>query len=144
MNIYIKTKVHSNFTSVYNRFDLKLFKALKPPGMPLEVKRFDGCSAGDEVHLEVGPFRQKWVSVITQNIQNDEEIYFIDEGKVTPFPISTWVHTHRMDYVSDSECYIIDDIEYKCTNVIFTLLMYPLLYIQFLLRRPVYKTIFNS
>lgn len=144
MNIYIKTKVNSSIASVYSQFNLKLFKALKPPGMPLNVKRFDGCDVNDEVHLEVGPFKQDWISIITQNIQNDKVIQFIDEGEKVPFPIKKWKHTHRMEYISANESYIIDDINFKCENIILTIIMYPLLYVQFLTRKPVYKKFFNS
>jgi len=144
MNITIRTKVNTNYKSVFSRFDLSLFKALKPFGIPLKVERFDGCKVGDEIHLIVGPFKQTWVSIVTENIIDGNESSFVDEGDTVPFPISKWRHYHKIERISESETYIVDDINYECRNIILTYLMYPLFYLQFLSRVPVYKRFFDN
>ena len=53
MRILIKTKVGQNYRKVFQGFDIKLFMKLKPPLVGLKVKRFDGCSEGDIVQVEV-------------------------------------------------------------------------------------------
>lgn len=126
-------------------FDLKLFKALKPPLMSLDVERFDGCNVGDEVHLKVGfgPFRTKWISLITENQENDQETYFVDEGKLLPFPLKSWRHIHRVVKTDDKGSEIQDDIEYSTGLRALDVLMYPVLYLQFAARKPVYKKFFS-
>lgn len=146
MRILIKTKLSKNFKAVHHGFDLNLFKALKPPLIGLEVKRFDGCLKGHEVHLEIGigPLKQQWISLITDNIENDAECTFIDEGKVLPPPLKNWHHTHRILNIDGENCEIHDDIQYSSGNGLLDLLMYPALYFQFYLRRPVYQKYFSN
>lgn len=48
MRINIKTKVEQGYKSVFSKFDVKLFKKLKPSMAGLNVCRFDGCKTGDE------------------------------------------------------------------------------------------------
>lgn len=126
-------------------FNLKLFKALKPPLMSLDVERFDGCNVGDEVHLNVGlgPFKAKWVSLITDNQENENETFFVDEGKYLPFPLKSWKHIHRVVKNDEEVSEIQDDIEYSTGNRALDTLMYPVLYLQFAARKPVYKKFFS-
>ncbi len=127
-------------------FDLKLFKALKPPLMSLDVERFDGCDPGDEVHLKVGlgPFKSTWVSLITENQESLEETYFVDVGKELPFPLKNWRHIHRVKNIGENVSEIQDDIEYSTGSSVIDVLMYPILYLQFAFRKPVYRKFFDS
>jgi len=145
MKLLIKTSVKTNYKEVMKGFTLELFKALKPPLMSLNVDRFDGCLKGDEVHLSVGlgPIQKKWVSLITDNFENESEVTFVDEGKVLPFPLSSWKHIHRVQKIDDSSSEIHDDIEYSTGFVPLDYLMYPILYLQFAVRGPVYRKFFN-
>ena len=146
MNIYLKTKIDLSFSEVFKAFDQNLFRALKPPLINLEVLRFDGCEKGDEVHLQIkfGPLKQKWVSLITENANEVNESYFIDEGDKLPPPLKQWKHKHRVIKETHNTCYIVDDIYFSTNNVLLDILIYPAMYIQFWLRKPAYKKYFNS
>jgi len=144
MRIIIKTKVEQDYRSVWQGFDEDLFKALKPPLMPLELVRFDGSHKGDLVHLRVGPFKQGWVSEITEQGESEDEIYFIDEGRTLPFPLKTWRHHHRIQKAPDGGSFIIDDFSYTTPTLLTDWLFYPLLYAQFAARGPVYRQFFKN
>jgi ligand-binding SRPBCC domain-containing protein len=143
MKIVIRTKVEAQFDKVVKGFDKQLFEALKPPLMSLDVKRFDGCLTGDEVHLSmgIGPFRQQWISVITYHKSTGNSFEFIDEGSLLPPPLRNWKHRHIIANESDHTL-IIDDINYSSGLHVLDILMYPFLYFLFAARIPVYKRYF--
>ena len=146
MNLFIISTIIKNYLEVSKNFTIDLFKALKPPLLNLQVNKFDGCKKGDEVHLEIGmgPIKSKWVSVITSDFIDEEEATFLDEGKILPWPFKTWKHSHRILKTSETECEIHDDIEYSSGLSLLDKLIYPMMYFQFSLRTPVYKSFFNS
>ena len=145
MRVLIKTKVEPDYKTVYSRFDVHLFKRLKPPFVGLNVKRFDGCQKGNEVHIEISTLgiKQSWNALITENGENDSEIYFVDEGLKLPKFISSWKHLHRIVKNGDS-CIIIDDINYRTPNIVLDILSYPVMFLQFYYRKPVYKSYFKK
>jgi len=145
MRILISTKVELDYKTVYSRFDVNLFKKLKPPLVGLYVKRFDGCNKGDEVHIEINTLgiKQPWNALITENAGNEQEIVFVDEGIVLPNFIKTWKHTHRI-VKNGSSSIIIDDIKYKTPNILLDFISYPVMYLQFFYRKPVYKSYFRK
>lgn len=143
-NLIFKTEVGSSLEKVKAGFNVELFKALKPPVLTLDVARFDGCSEGDEVHLRVGlGLKVEWISLITKEIETQNEWSFIDEGKKLPFPLTAWRHHHRV-IKSDDEAIIIDDISFRCGTGLLSKLMKPLLYLQFVGRGPVYQKVFGK
>lgn len=142
MKILIKTRIEKNYQVIFSKFNLELFKALKPPLLNLVVERFDGCKKGDEVHLKMdlmGLLNQKWVSHITANFRSDYEIYFVDEGTLLPPPIKKWKHIHRIEKINELASYVVDDIFYTSGNRALDLAIYPALYLMFLYRKPIYK-----
>ena len=143
MNILIKTPLERNYLKVLEKFDVELFKALKPPLLDLEVKRFDGCKKGDEVHLEIGlgPLKMNWVSHITEDFIRENECGFIDVGHVLPPPLKSWHHVHRIVSLGDEKCEIQDDITYSSGSALVDKALYPVMYGQFAMRSPVYKRI---
>ncbi len=143
MRIKITTLVTQNYRQVAKRFDKNLFTALNPPFPPVKLLRFDGSEKGDEVHLQLNflLFKQVWKSLITENGASDKEVYFIDKGIQLPFFLSYWQHTHRIRKFG-SETQIIDDITFRTPFFLFDILMYPIMYAQFLYRKPVYKRYF--
>lgn len=145
MRVKIQTKVEKNYSEVFQGFDIHLFMKLKPPFMSLNVLRFDGCKTGDIVHVEINIIGMKktWISEITGNGENSEEIYFVDEGKVLPSPLRYWKHRHVIQKSIDSSL-IIDDISYSTNSKILDFLMFPLIFSQFYIRKPVYKSYFRK
>lgn len=137
MHIVIKTPIPRDYKTVFSMFNLKLFEALKPPLVKLEVTRFDGCNKGDEVHLKVSG--TLWVSHITDFFESPEEIYFVDVGATLPPPLTFWKHTHRIQKTGEQSSMVIDDIHYSTGNTFIDNLIYPAIYAMFVMRRPIYK-----
>jgi len=143
MNILIKTKVAQFPPQVFAGFTRDLFLRLAPPFPPVRLKRFDGCAVGDIVSLELNFifFRNTWESHIIAFESTEKEIYFVDEGKKLPFFLRFWQHKHRILQEKEGSL-IIDDITYKSPFWVLDYLLYPLLYVQFAYRKPIYKKAF--
>lgn len=145
MNIRLKTKVDGNYKLVMEQFDRKLFEALKPKHGKMEIVKFTGSKKGDIVHLKfLSPIKTEWISEIVEDGENEKEAFFIDEGIQLPFPISFWKHQHIVQKLTDDSSYIIDDMTFKGVNSLFTLLLYPILYIAFYPRKKVYQSYFKK
>lgn len=141
MRITITTLVEQDYDTVYERFDRDLFEALAPPLLPLKLLRFDGSRTGDEVHIAIGPMR--WDALITDHGRSPSENYFVDKGTQLPFFLKTWEHHHRI-LKDGTGSRIVDDIRYttpfgRLGDAIF----YPILYMQFAARKPVYRRYFS-
>jgi len=144
MKIIISTRVEQNYLTVKEGFNENLFLLLSPPFPPVRLLRFDGSAKGDTVILELNFlfFNQQWVSEITEDQTDENEFYFIDEGVELPFFLKRWKHKHRI--IRDGNHSIIrDEIEYQGRFGLMTLLLYPVLLLQFLYRKPIYKKIFR-
>ncbi|MBX2842041.1 MAG: hypothetical protein KTR26_09725 [Flammeovirgaceae bacterium] len=144
MEIIIKTKVGQSVQEVWNGFNQSLLLKLNPPLPRVNIKKFDGSLKNDEVHLELDLifFKQQWKSLITEDFQSDDEMYFIDEGTQLPFFIKYWKHKHLMQKSGDGTN-IIDHIKFKTPFILMDFIFYPLLYFQFLYRKPIYKKEFK-
>lgn len=142
MKIYLKTEVSGNYLTVFQQFDRKLFEALAPPFPKPLLLRFDGSKQNDQVHIQlVLPFgiKQDWVSLITEDGQDETLAWFVDEGIKLPFFLSKWKHRHIIEKKTENSSYIIDDIEFSSP---FVFLLYPVLWLQFAWRKPVYRRYF--
>ena len=146
MHLLLRTKVNQPLPSVWKGFDRTLFDQLSPPFPPVDVIRFDGCAQGDVVHLRLNflVFRQDWISLITEQKTTNEEIYFIDQGTQLPFFLTHWHHRHRLVRDSPDSTLIIDDIAFKTPFWFTDYLMYPLMWLQFAYRKPIYRRVFRS
>ncbi len=144
MEIIIKTKVEQSIKEVWNGFNQSLLLKLSPPLPKVTIKKFDGSLKDDEVHLELDLiiFKQEWKSLITEDFQSDGEMYFIDEGTQLPFFIKYWKHKHLMQK-SGKGTQIVDHINFKTPSVLLDFIFYPLLYFQFLYRKPIYQREFK-
>lgn len=144
MHILLKTTVAQPVGQVASRFNRQLFEALNPPFPPVRLLRFDGSRTGDEVHLELNflLFRQVWKSRITDDQSSAEEISFVDEGIQLPFFLSYWRHRHRIIRVGN-QSQIVDDITFRSPFFLMDFLLYPVLYLQFLYRKPIYRRYFK-
>lgn len=144
MHFRIETEVGQTAKQVLSGFDESLFLALKPPLMPLKLLRFDGCEKGDRVELVLGipPFSQEWNALVVEHGENDDAFYFIDIGEKLPFPLKDWKHRHLILKKGDKSV-IVDDITYSTGLKLLDYLMYPVLYLQFYIRIPVYRKLFS-
>ena len=141
MNLVIETPIANNHHDIFKRFNVDLFKALKPPLTSIDVKRFDGCEKGHEVHLTVtllGFIKQKWINHIIETFHTKDEYCFVDRGVVMPFPLSYWEHTHIVRSVGENKSLIIDHIVYNSGFPLVDFMMYPLFYLMFKARKPIY------
>ena len=143
MRIVISTQVKQPFQTVFAGFEKELFLKLNPPFPKVKLKRFDGSQTGDIVTIELNflLFKQTWVSKIIDHQSNQDEIYFIDQGIKLPFFLKSWQHQHRI-LNEGHQARIVDDIDYKTPFWLMDYLMYPLMYVQFLYRKPIYRRYF--
>ncbi len=146
MRLKISTKVRQHHIKVKNGFTKDLFLSLNPPFPPVKLLKFDGCKQGDQVVLELNfiLFKQKWVSDIVYDLTDDQIFEFIDVGVRLPFFLKEWKHHHIVKKVNDKESEIIDDITFKSPLGILDFILYPVLYVQFLYRKPIYKKLFKA
>jgi ligand-binding SRPBCC domain-containing protein len=146
MKIRLTTEVKQDYLKVKDGFNADLFKALNPPFPPVKLLRFDGSSRGDLVSLELNfiLFKQVWTSEITADHLDEKEFYFIDEGIKLPFFLKKWRHKHLLISCGKDKTLIVDEINYSGPNLLLSLLIYPVLYLQFSLRNPVYKKVFSA
>ncbi|AUD02851.1 SRPBCC family protein [Spirosoma pollinicola] len=149
MHIFLETKVDQSLPAVWAGFNRTLFERLSPPFPPVKVVRFDGCLQGDIVHLQLNflLFRQDWISRIIDQQTSVEEIFFVDKGIKLPFFLTYWQHHHRLQRSFDDssdKTIVIDDITFKTPFLLTDYLLYPILWIQFAYRKPIYRRMFQS
>ena len=145
MRLHLQTAVASSYLEVKEGFTESLFAKLAPPFPPVKVLRFDGCKAGDTVDLELNFifFKQKWTSKITEDHLDAQEFRFVDEGIVLPFFLGKWRHCHRI-LARPNGSIISDEIYYEGVFFWLTPLLYPLLWLQFWYRKPIYRRVFRK
>ncbi|WP_421874107.1 SRPBCC family protein [Marinoscillum sp.] len=145
MRLKIETKVFARLDKVSRGFNQQLFKALNPPFPPVKLLEFGGCEKGDRVVLELNflLFKQIWQSGITDHGESEREWYFVDEGVKLPFFLKTWRHRHVVQSTNTGSV-IIDDIQFSTGTIVTDFIMYPVLFAQFLYRKPVYKKVFKQ
>ncbi|UFH57052.1 hypothetical protein [Spirosoma sp. KNUC1025] len=151
MHLLLKTQVNQSLATVWDGFNRTLFEQLSPPFPPVRIIRFEGCLRGDVVHLQLNflLFRQDWVSLIIDQQTTPDEIYFVDKGTQLPFFLSFWEHRHRLVRVSSDETggeqtIIVDDVTFRTPFLLTDYLMYPLLWLQFAYRKPIYRRWFKA
>ncbi|MEQ6168509.1 MULTISPECIES: hypothetical protein [unclassified Ekhidna] len=144
MRIKIATEVQAELEQVKSRFNEDLFLSLNPPFPPVKLAQFGGCKTGDVVELELNfiLFKQNWISKIVEDYESEFQWYFIDLGAKLPFFLKSWKHIHDVRKVHEGSM-IVDDITFSTGTILTDMLMYPLLYFQFLYRKPVYKRWFK-
>lgn len=145
MRICITTAVKAPYQEVVQKFDQSLFQALSPPFPRLYLLRYDGNQPGDEVHvrLHFGFFHQTWKSRITAYESETGKIYFVDEGFGLPFFLRYWRHQHEIRQHGTGSL-IVDDITFRAPNRLLDYLCYPVLYLQFAYRKPIYRRYFGG
>ncbi len=145
MNIQLKTKVDGNYKAIMEQFDRKLFEALKPKYGKMEIVKFTGSKKGDRVHLRfLSPIKAEWVSEIIDDGEDENQSFFIDKGTILPFPLKSWKHKHIVQKITEDTSHIIDDMTFEGINSLFTLFLYPALYLAFYPRKSIYKSYFKA
>lgn len=141
MRIYIETQVCNTVINIADKFNEDLFKKLSPPLPPVKVVRFDGCKTGNLVCLELNflLFKQKWVSEITAHTENRSLFTFTDIGTQLPFFLKKWQHIHAVKALNESKSWVIDDIDFSTGYLLADVFIYPLMWLQFAYRIPIYK-----
>ncbi len=144
MRLILKTPVQGYYIDIMERFDIDLFKSLKPIGAKMTVTQFTGSKTGDIVALQfTSPVKATWVSKIIDHGQDEDTAYFIDEGDQLPFPLKSWTHRHIVERVDDDNSIIIDDITYSTGIRFIDFLIYPIMYLAFYPRKSGYRSYFN-
>lgn len=145
MHLTISTSVEQDYRTVMHGFNQDLFLKLNPPFPPVKLLRFDGCHKDDIVSLELNffLFKQRWTSLILEDGLDDREFYFVDAGTELPFFLKSWEHKHRI-LQDKQETRIIDDIHFRSPMVILDFLLWPVLWLQFLYRKPIYRRVFRK
>lgn len=146
MRLIIQTPVQGDYREVLARFDQALFEQLTPPGAKVELLRFDGSETGDLVHIRLFlPLMkpQDWVSEIVDHGTNEQQAWFVDEGRTLPWFLSQWQHRHVVRQ-ADGHCVIVDDITFRGPVWLPDAALYPVLWLQFAARRPVYRRVFGE
>lgn len=145
MNIKISTQVGASLKKVQEGFTQELFLSLNPPFPPVKLLQFDGCKEGDHVALELNfiLFKQQWISDIVEDDEDDNSWFFVDKGVQLPFFLRKWEHKHIVEKHEEASL-IIDDISFSTGFLLTDVLIYPLLYAQFLYRKPIYKKLLSS
>jgi ligand-binding SRPBCC domain-containing protein len=143
--IKITTQVNADVATVSKGFTEALFMQLSPPFPPVKLLRFDGCQTADEVIIQLNfiLFTQEWHSLITGHNQSVNYFDFIDEGLKLPWPLKKWRHHHIVTQNDKEQTSITDDIHYRTSNWLMDMLIYPLLWLQFAYRKPIYRRVFG-
>ncbi len=144
MRLKLTTQVNQDYRTVIKAFDRTLLEKLSPPFPPVKLLQFEGSRKGDVVSMELNfiLFRQRWTSLIVVDGINEEEAYFIDEGMHLPFFLTYWRHRHRVAK-DGAQALIIDDILFKTPFRLMDYLLYPVLWLQFAYRKPIYQKVFG-
>jgi ligand-binding SRPBCC domain-containing protein len=145
MHFRIHTLVAGDIRTVFEKCDETLFLRIKPFFIGLKVLRFDGCRPGDEVHLEMTILGRKqiWISRVTELRETPDEIAFTDEGVRLPWFLRSWKHRHRI-VRSQGGSVLVDDLTYQSPFQTLGWLLFPVLYLQFYLRKHRYRAFFAA
>ena len=148
MQIKIRTQVPGTPEAVFALFDRELLLSLTPPLMHVNLLRMDmPTRVGGIVHLEViimGIAKQEWYNEITEYATSPEQCHFTDRGVRLPAMFGAWEHRHIVRRNAQGKTEIVDDVNYKSRNAFLTVLLYPVVFLQFWYRRPIYRKFFKA
>lgn len=145
MRLCLVSDLSVSLDSVKRGFNRDLFLKLTPPGLRLDVLRFDGCRVGDEIHLVIRSLgmKQHWISLITDENSATAEWSFVDQGKRLPWPLLSWKHYHRVVTLDGKTSKIIDDVNFECIRSWMNVFLYPVLWFFFATRPMRYRKYFE-
>lgn len=138
INVQTFIKTDQDLSVIFNSFNKEMFCYLTK-NAPVKPIRYDGDYIGAEIHLQLTlPWKDEWISVITERSINDTSCFFIDEGKKLPFNILQWKHKHIVHKVKNGVI-IEDDITFKTANYLLDVFWWLSFIPQFLARKSQYK-----
>lgn len=147
MRLKIVTQVMGDYKKVFSGFDHSLLLKLSPPGFRVQLLKADPPEmAGGRIALKVtilGLIHQDWENEFSQYEIGESECHFVDEGRKMPFPIKRWRHDHRVQRDGD-HARIVDDVTYSSGLLVVDWLLYPVMWMQFAYRRPIYRRHFGK
>ncbi|MEQ8350664.1 MAG: hypothetical protein RH862_04225 [Leptospiraceae bacterium] len=146
--IEVITIVQADLNTVLESLNLSLFRKLNPPFPPVKIIRFDGTQKAGITHLSLNflLFKQEWISENVESgyLDSGRVYQFVDEGRKLPFFLRFWRHTHRFEEIAinstHSETRIVDSIQFQGRGLM-GIFLQPILKLQFLYRKPVYRRI---
>ncbi|MCS6832331.1 MAG: hypothetical protein NZ521_02050 [Flammeovirgaceae bacterium] len=137
----IATKVNSPLQVVWKKFDRNLLEQLRPLFPKTRILHFDEKFVSLELDFVL--FKQQWVSLITERLEEIDKCYFVDKGVQVPFFLKHWHHKHLL-LSTESGTLIVDEITYEARRAWLDGIIYPLLYLQFWMRKPIYRRYFQQ
>ncbi|MCP4521899.1 MAG: hypothetical protein GY827_09470 [Cytophagales bacterium] len=140
MKINVQTFIETDedLSVIFKLFNKDMFYYLTK-NAPVKPIRYDGDEIGAEIHLQLTiPWKDEWVSVITERVLEDDCCYFVDEGAKLPFNIRTWKHKHIVHKV-DRGVIIEDDITFTSTDWFSDRFWWLSFLPQFLARKSQYR-----
>lgn len=146
MKIRIQTELDNKFKDIVSNFDKDLFLALKPKGVRLSIKRWDGIYIDALFELEIALLwvKQIWIGKISDVQKSKEKFSFIDIGVELPSPISKWRHLHLVLKKGKNRTIIIDEVDFKTRFFVLDIVIYPFLFSQFYSRKKAYRKYFKK
>lgn len=146
MKLKIKTTVRADHHYVWKNFNKDLFEKLSPPFPKAILKRYDGNEIGSKVDIELDflIFKNRWLSVISENGETFSGYYFKDIGEILPFFLGKWSHKHIVEPDGNIGTLIKDEVDFEAPIKWMSFLLYPLILGQFLWRIPIYKKVFAA
>jgi ligand-binding SRPBCC domain-containing protein len=138
INVQTFIKTSGSVGDVFKLFNQDMFYFLTK-NAPVKPIRYDGDYVGSEIHLELTfPWKQEWISVITERSEGVEKSYFIDVGSRLPFNIKEWKHAHIVRKV-DNGVVIEDAIDFRSSNMFYEFIWWMSFLPQFLIRKGQYR-----
>lgn len=146
IHVRIATEVGADLAAVHSAFTRTLLEKLNPPFPSAKLLRYDGEQPGDEVWIELHfiLFKQVWKSVIAEQHQTEQAIYFVDKGVQLPFFLSSWQHKHLLESLPGGGTLVVDELRFTTPFWLPAFLAKPLFAGLMLYRRPIYKRVFRK
>ncbi|SOE20150.1 Ligand-binding SRPBCC domain-containing protein [Spirosomataceae bacterium TFI 002] len=146
MELKIQTTVQRDHLYVWQNFNQTLFEKLSPPFPKAKLIQYDGNEVGCKVDIELDflIFKNRWLSVITENGETKNGLYFRDQGEKLPFFLGKWSHKHIIEPYQNGQTIIKDEVSFEAPIPWLSFLLYPLIWGQFLWRIPIYKRTFSK
>jgi len=145
MRFVVRTAVAPPPEEVYPVFGEAAFvESVAPRFMRLRVLRI-GLAVGDVIEIEMRPaWTIRWVSEIVSLDSGEDAIWFADRSSdVMPWPLSAWEHHHGFVRSRSGATVIVDAPRFEIRPRLLAPVVYPLLYLSFLLRRRPYRRRFG-